>query len=101
MLCSQFYKLVDIVRLNFCLVGGFVAFYLTAFCTTVNYYISFFRVGDAAYRFHRSTALVGTVSGIYVYVKRPQAYGTMISGGVSQGLYFRSAMSTDEAVIVF
>ncbi len=101
MLCRKLYQLIDIVRLYFCLMGSFVALYLSAFCTAVNNDISLFWVCNTADRLHRCAAFVGTVAGIDINVQRPETHGTVVTGGISQRLYFSPAMSTDKAVIIF
>ena len=100
MLCGKGYQLVDIVRLILCLVGSLVAFDLAALGTAVDDDIPLLGIGDTTDRLHRSTAFVGTVAGVNVYVQGPQANGAVVAGRISQRLYFCTAVSADEPVIV-
>ena len=85
----------------FCLVSGAVSMDLAAFLALVQDHVAFFGVRLNADRLHLTLAGVGAVSGIDIHVERPEAEGTMVSGGISQRLNLPSAMGADKAVVVF
>lgn len=99
--CGQLYKVVYIVGLNLGFVRGFVAVYFAAFCAFVKYYVPLFWVCNHFYGVHNSAAFAGSVAGVYIYVERAEALGAMVAGGVAEGLYLKSAVGADKAVIVF
>lgn len=99
--CGELYKKVGVVGLHLCLVGGLVADNLAALFTLVDYDISAAWVGKCLYRTENSAAGVHSVTGIYVYVKRTKAEGTVIARGVSKRKYLLATAFADKSVIVF
>ena len=77
--CRQFYDKVGIVGLNFRLVSRLVSYRFTAFVTSVNYYVASLGVGKRPYRAKNSAAVVCSVAGIDIDVKRAEAEWAMIS----------------------
>lgn len=69
----------------------------SAYGAFVDYYIAFFRVGLGAHRLHHPAAAAGAVSRIFVKMAAPKTIGTMIAGGVAEGLYRFSAMPAHKA----
>ena len=59
------------------------------------------RVGKSLYRAKKSAAIVGSVAGIYINVKRAQTKGAMIARGIAERQNLSSAILTDKARIVF
>ena len=76
--------------------GCAVAFNFSAFRTFMNDNEALFRIHLGKNRLHWGAAGVFAVARIVVNVERPQAKRTMISRGIAKGLYFFSAMRTDE-----
>jgi hypothetical protein len=95
------YEQFHTVGLILCLMRGAVAVELTAFGASVNNNVALSRVGLNADRFHFPLAFAGAISGVDVYVKRPQAKGTVIARGVAQGVHLLAAMRADKAVVIF
>ena len=62
-------KQVGIVRLDFCLVGGFVAGDASAPVAFVDYDISLFRVGKGLDRAENTAAVVCSVAGVDINVQ--------------------------------
>ena len=58
-------------------------------------------VGDNLYGVHDASAFAGSVAGVDVNVQGAKAFGAMVAGGVSEGLYLESAVGAYEAVVVF
>ena len=81
--------------------GGAVAVKLSALGASVNDDESLFGIGLCADRLHLPLAFAGAVSGIDVYVERPEAKGAVIAGGVAQRFHFFSAVCADKAVVIF
>ena len=54
-------------------------------------------VGLASYRAHKTAALVGTVSGVYINVERPKAEGAVIAGAASHRKHLFTAISAYKA----
>ena len=79
----------------------FVSPYLAAFSTLVYYYIALLRVGQYLYRLKSAAALTGSVTRIYIDVKRPQTVRTVVSRRISERLDLTPAMSADKSVVVF
>ena len=69
----------------------------SAHCAFVDNNIAFFRVGLGADRLHHPPAVAGSVSRIFVKMAAPKTIGTMIAGGVAEGLYRFSAMPAYKA----
>ena len=78
-----------------------VAVDLAAFGATVDDDVSLFGVWLDANGLHSAAAGVGAVAGIDVHVKRPEAERAVVARGVAEGLYLKSAVGADKAVIVF
>ena len=73
----------------------------TAFVATVNDNIAAFGVRKRSYRAKYSTAIVLSVTGVYINVERAKAEGAMIARGVTERKYLTSAILAYEAVVVF
>ena len=99
--CGQFDEQIDVIGLNLCFVSCLVAVYFAAFCAFVKYYVPLFWVCNHFYGVHNSAAFAGSVAWVYIYVERAEALGAMVAGGVAEGLYLKSAVGADKAVIVF
>ena len=61
---------IHIVGLDLCLVSGLVSDRLAAFFATMNYDVALFGVWHRANSAENAAALVGSVTGIYIYVQR-------------------------------
>ena len=99
--CGKLYKVHYVVGLNFCFVSRLIAVYFAAFGAFVEYYIALFRVGNNLYGVHNAVAFASSVAGVHVYVERAEALRAVVARGIAQGLYLKSAVGTDKAVIVF
>ena len=64
------YKEVGIVGLYLCLVRGFGSYRFAASVTLVYDYVASARVGQCAYRAQYASALVCSVTGVYINVER-------------------------------
>ena len=77
--CGQADEKLNIVGLVFCLVRGAVALNFAATGAFVYDDVALFCVRLDLYRLHKSVALAGTVSGIFVDVQRPKAEGAVVA----------------------
>ena len=77
--CGKSYQKVVVIRLYLCLVRRLVSYRLAAFVTAVNYDITLFGVGSGLYRAQNAAAIVCSVTGVYINVKRAEAKRTVIS----------------------
>ena len=73
---------------------------LTAFVASVNDDKALLGVGKSLNGSKNSLALVGSVAGIYINVKRAETEGTMVSRGVSEWFNLSTAILTDKARII-
>ena len=80
---------------------GAVSANFTAFGATVNDDEIMSRIGLGANGLHLSATGIGTVTGIDIHMKGPQAEGAMIPGAVSHGRYLFTAMGADKGAVVF
>ena len=97
----QLYKHRSVVALRALSKRRLVTSYLAAFGTTVNDYESLFRIGDRLYRLKLSSALVCSVSRIYIHVKRPKTERTMITRRISKRLHLSAAVCAYKGIVVF
>ena len=77
--CGELDDKVGIVWLGLCLVGCLVADDGTAFIATVDDDISLFGVGLCPYRAEDSAAIIRSVTGVDIHVKRAEAEGAMVA----------------------
>ena len=80
--------------------GGFVAYRLSAFIATVDYNKALFGVGKSLNGSKNALTFIGSVTGIYINVKRAKAEWTVISRGVAKRLNLSAAILTNKARIV-
>ena len=97
---SKLYQKLAVVGLYFCLVCRFVAHGSTAPFASVNNNKSAFGVGKCLHGAQNSAAIVGSVTGIYINVKRAKAKRTVISRCISEREHLASAIFADEARII-
>jgi hypothetical protein len=67
-ICSKLDYKIEIVGLNFCLVGGFVSYDLSALFTAMQYDITSLCIGLSSARSEDSAAGICSVSRVYVNV---------------------------------
>lgn len=80
--CGEPYKHVVIIGLR-ALKGCLVANDAAASVTAVYDDISFFRVGQGLYGAENSTAIVSSVSRVYIHVERAEAEGAMVPRAIA------------------
>ena len=97
--CRQLDDEHQIVGLYLGLVGGTATADLSALGALGNDNVALLGIGLGRDGLQVASAGVGSVTGIDVYVPRPEAEGTMITGGVAEGLYLASAMDADKPVV--
>ena len=89
----------QIVGLYLGLVGGAATADLAAFLALGDDDIALLGIGLGGDGLQIATARIGAVTGIDVHVPRPEAEGTVVAGGVAQGLDLFAAMDADKAVV--
>ena len=94
---EQFHAVGLILRL----VRGAVAVQFAAFGTAMNDDISLACIGFDTDRLHFTATFAGSIAWVDIYVKRPQAKGTVVARGVAQGMHLLAAMRADKPIIVF
>ena len=93
---AKLYQKLKAVGLNGRLVSRAVSLYFTAFCASVAYYVPLSGVGFNGYGLHFAAAFRGSVTRIYVKVKRPKAERAMVSRAVAEGLDLLAAVLADK-----
>ena len=81
--------------------SGFVSVNFTATRAFMDNDKSLFGVGQGLNRAQDTAAIVCSVTGIYVNVKRPKAKGAVVARRVFEWTDLRPAMYADESVVVF
>lgn len=94
--CGEFNKQVVVVRL-IAFEGGFVADGCAAFVTAVNDDKSLFGIGQGLNGAENSLTVVGSVTGVYVNVKRAEAKRAVIARGVAKWLNLFATVFAYEA----
>ena len=89
----------EVVGLHLGLVGGAATADLPALGAFGDDDVALLGIGLGGDGLQIPSAGVGSVTGIDVHVPRPKAEGTMIAGGVAQGLDLTAAMDADETVV--
>ena len=79
--------------------GGAATADLPAFGAFRDDDIAFLGIGLGGDGLQIPPAGVGAVAGIDIHVPRPEAEGTVVAGGVAQGLDLFAAMDADKAVV--
>ena len=74
-----------------------VAYDFATLVTAVNYDVAALRIGQGTDRAEYSAALVCSVTGIYIHVKRAKAERTVVARGVAKGQNLTAAVLTYEA----
>ena len=77
--CSELYQKVAVIGLNLCLVSRFVAHGSTASVASVHDDESALCIGESLHGAENTAAIVSSVTGIYINVKRAEAERTVIS----------------------
>ena len=84
-----------------CLVCRLVAHDLAALVAAEDYNITALRIGQGAYGAQYSSALVCSVTGIYIHVQGAKAEWAMIARGVAEGQDLLAAIFAYKAGVVF
>ena len=79
MQCRKLDYKVHIIGLDFCLVGGAITYHLTAFLAFVDKHEAVLGIGLGTYGAKYATTGVGSVTGIYIHMKRAEAERAMVS----------------------
>ena len=98
--CRELDQFRHIVRLDFRLGGCLIAADRSAFGAFMGDDESLFRIRLRGDGLHLPAAIRCPIAGIFIQMEGPQTKRTMIAGGVAQGLYFLSAMGSDESAVV-
>ena len=101
--CRQTNEEGAVVGLNFGVVSGAVTAYFTALGATVDddIAVAVLDIRLGADGLELAAAGIGAITGVDIDVKRPQAKGTVITGGIAERQDLFSAMRTNKAVVVF
>ena len=97
--CCELDDQHQVVGLHLGLVGGAASTDLPALLAFGDDDIALLGIGLGRDGLQVTATGIGTVTGIDVHVPRPKAEGTMIAGGVAQGLYLPSAMDAGKTVV--
>ncbi len=97
----ELYYKIHIIRLDFCFVGCAVAHYLAALRAFMYQHEAVLGVGLSADRTEYTAALVGSVAGVYIHVKRAEAKRTVVTRGEAKRENLPFAILTDKAGVVF
>ena len=89
----------QVVGLHLGLVGGTATADLSAFGAFGDDDIALLGIGLCGDGLQIPSAGIGAVAGVDVHVPRPEAEGTVVAGGVAQGLDLFAAMDADKAVV--
>ena len=89
----------QVVGLHLGLVGGAATADLAAFLALGDDDIALLGIGLSGDGLQIATARIGAVTGVDVHVPRPEAEGTVVAGGVAQGLDLLPTMDADKAVV--
>ena len=98
---SQFDYQRCIVGLNFRFVCCLVSDYCTTFIALVDYHISLFWIRFSLDRTENTTAVVGSVTGIYINVQGAEAERAVVAGGIAKAFYLFSAAGADKSAVIF
>lgn len=63
--------------------------------------IALFRVGLGGDRNHKPSATARAIAGVIIEMKRTETARAMISAGITEGLNVKSAVCTDEFLVLF
>ena len=99
--CGELDEQVGIIGLDLSVVCRLVADGGTALLTTVDDNKAALGVGERLYRAKNAAAIVGSVAGIYVNVKRTKAKRAVIARGVAEGQNLLAAILAYKSGIVF
>ena len=89
----------QVVGLHLGLMGGAATADLPAFGAFGDDDIALLGIGLGGDGLQIPSAGIGAVAGVDVHVPRPEAEGTVVAGGVAQGLDLTAAMDADKAIV--
>ena len=97
---GQFDYQIKVIRLNLCLMRGFVSDNRPALLTSMNYNVSALGIRLSARRAQYTSALVCSIPRVHVNVKRAKAKRAMIPRGVSERKHLTIAICAHKSVII-